>query len=1331
MTPKEIRSIRERLGLTQVKAGELLGGGPRAFAKYEAGTIKPAASVINLLRVLVAQPDGIKAIGGSVPRRAGHGTLPFEISGEDIERLPQASFPELLRQLLYVEALANGLPQDGIHVAGDVNTPDGGEDGRIEWDGGPDRTQFLPGRRCQFQIKAGKITPVQAGREVRKPMVRSMLEAGGYYIMLSGHRYTKQLVQTRETTMRSALQSTDMDIKEEQVSFRDADQVAAWANHHQTVAMRIKEQTAPGTIGPFRSWSHWAGRTEHEQSPWFHDERLVELSTWLHQRVAMERGVARLVGLPGVGKSRLALEAVSSRASAIVMYTVESEVRPHKINDIVQNLAVAGTRAIVIVDECTIQTHRVLAGMVSRSSSRLSLITIDDEFPSGSVDDTTFLISDAPYSVSEAIVRHVAPSLSSVDERRVVQFSNGFPKIAYRIANSWPTEPIAHATDDDLVDAFVLGHNLEEHDLKLRSAQLLAVFGLIRVEPPSDCALGEIARLGRNLHATDLRFAISPRVQQGATQRRGQYVVIQPRPIAMNLAERQWNEWSPDTWDEILTGAIRQDLRVSAARQLSMLNDTEIAKRVVTHICRPGGPLDILNTAKSGYQEVLSLLAEVDPATIAVHIERALKDWDLSKISTIVLPDFVRALAKIAFDSTTFSVGARLLLGIATAEEHIFGSMPDHLRRVTRSGSSGATSAFQSLFPAFLGNTSADGAARLFLLDETLEEDVPVQHTIIVKSLIEGLKTSNFSRHVGPEVHGSRPALKEWYPATRKELDDYIEGCFTRLGRLATNDDKAGVSARVGIAQNLHSLLAHGYLDAAETVVRHVGETWEPWPAVLNSLGVVLASDADWLDDETTARIKKLIGQLQPKTLASRIRAHVIHGTWDHNANRAQFIETLEHHQHRVYSIRRLADEAFSRPAILAPLLSELSSGRQNMAFEFGKAGADCDEPLFWLEPIAQAVVEATDGDRNYDLLTGYLTGISQRRPDKLTALKDRSVTSPELAPCLPLLCRRVGIRSDDVGLVMRALHNGLLPPLRLKEWHMQGSMDDVSENSIVPFFEMLVGHSPDAFEVAVELVDGYVTEDPRRLDGLRPLFLKIALICTRWELTYDTMTVFHFERLMNRVLDEGRRSNSACSMALELTKSLLKADHCTGMGLLDPILPKLLSNFPEISWPIIGHAVVSNKETTWCLGDILGRHPFGAKKQPHILCLHPDAMFAWCHAHPEHAPAFVAGILPLLATRRENAKPCLHPTMERLLREFGGRNDVEERIEENIETLGWSGSEETQYAQFEMPLKELDSHRVPHVRVWAKKMLDYLSSRKQEAMIRDTERRARSDLWQ
>ena len=57
LTPDDIRRIREGLGLSQVEAGELLGGGPRAFTKYESGTIKPSASVANLLRLFEADPS--------------------------------------------------------------------------------------------------------------------------------------------------------------------------------------------------------------------------------------------------------------------------------------------------------------------------------------------------------------------------------------------------------------------------------------------------------------------------------------------------------------------------------------------------------------------------------------------------------------------------------------------------------------------------------------------------------------------------------------------------------------------------------------------------------------------------------------------------------------------------------------------------------------------------------------------------------------------------------------------------------------------------------------------------------------------------------------------------------------------------------------------------------------------------------------------------------------------------------------------------------------------------------------------------------------------------
>ena len=46
----DVRAIRKRLGLTQVEAGELIGGGQRASTKYEAGTVKPSTGVARLRR---------------------------------------------------------------------------------------------------------------------------------------------------------------------------------------------------------------------------------------------------------------------------------------------------------------------------------------------------------------------------------------------------------------------------------------------------------------------------------------------------------------------------------------------------------------------------------------------------------------------------------------------------------------------------------------------------------------------------------------------------------------------------------------------------------------------------------------------------------------------------------------------------------------------------------------------------------------------------------------------------------------------------------------------------------------------------------------------------------------------------------------------------------------------------------------------------------------------------------------------------------------------------------------------------------------------------------
>ncbi len=57
LPPVEIKRIRKRLRLTQRQAGELLGGGIRAYSQYERGVTRPGKAADTLLRLLDRHPE--------------------------------------------------------------------------------------------------------------------------------------------------------------------------------------------------------------------------------------------------------------------------------------------------------------------------------------------------------------------------------------------------------------------------------------------------------------------------------------------------------------------------------------------------------------------------------------------------------------------------------------------------------------------------------------------------------------------------------------------------------------------------------------------------------------------------------------------------------------------------------------------------------------------------------------------------------------------------------------------------------------------------------------------------------------------------------------------------------------------------------------------------------------------------------------------------------------------------------------------------------------------------------------------------------------------------
>ena len=62
LEPEEIRRIRKKLHLSQEAAGLLIGGGPRAFQKYESGDLLPSRAVSSALILLDHDPEALSVL---------------------------------------------------------------------------------------------------------------------------------------------------------------------------------------------------------------------------------------------------------------------------------------------------------------------------------------------------------------------------------------------------------------------------------------------------------------------------------------------------------------------------------------------------------------------------------------------------------------------------------------------------------------------------------------------------------------------------------------------------------------------------------------------------------------------------------------------------------------------------------------------------------------------------------------------------------------------------------------------------------------------------------------------------------------------------------------------------------------------------------------------------------------------------------------------------------------------------------------------------------------------------------------------------------------------
>jgi hypothetical protein len=80
----------------------------------------------------------------------------FDVSPSQIEPLDSGELVQLLRRLLYAEVQKAGISLRGVSAPLQITVSDGGEDARVRWEGGLDKTDYLPARFSIFSVQSDR-----------------------------------------------------------------------------------------------------------------------------------------------------------------------------------------------------------------------------------------------------------------------------------------------------------------------------------------------------------------------------------------------------------------------------------------------------------------------------------------------------------------------------------------------------------------------------------------------------------------------------------------------------------------------------------------------------------------------------------------------------------------------------------------------------------------------------------------------------------------------------------------------------------------------------------------------------------------------------------------------------------------------------------------------------------------------------------------------------------------------------------------------------------------------------------------------------------------------
>ena len=1014
----------------------------------------------------------------------------FETTPDQIRRLDPQQLVTLLRQLIQAELAKHSIPLRSGTAPAQLTIPDGGDDGRVTWTGGPDKTDWLPDRFTIFQCKKGDPGPAGLKAETQSKSSKSsdgtpilseamtqVLRHRGAYVVATAAPVVGTNVDHRIEAIKAGISETENDVSAlSAVEIYDCNKLSEWTNVHPSVALWLNSLLREVHLGGFQAYEDWAkapgiakGTFVDSQSP-----RFVLEGRDIQQRAKNDKGIlepksfaeishlvgeffnpdgksVRVIGPSGYGKTRFAHQLInqwSTSSSSVAefdnsqtIYCIYDDVSDRLIN-IVREIVDSGSPLLLIVDDCPETIHGRLHNIFIRRDSNGRLVTIGATSKSLSISKSiTVRLEPAADDLIESIARSVNEQLSQKSTSFVCELSEGFPRMAVLSAEALTYQDQELSTVDSLIERIIWGER-QPDDTALKALQILSLFSVVGMEHEAKAELEKLAAFSEETYKCTYQ-SLKPFEERGVISRQGDYGIVQPIPLAMRLA-KGWIDDNPSGSLETLFSALDNSMKLKMLSRLRWLSWSEevrfFAATQLYEILVDDKALDTEIGSK-----ILNRLVHLAPDEAMERLQALLDDHSIDELRKFETGRryVVWALEMLAFRQQTFVPAARLLLRLGAAENEQYAN--------------NASSQFVGFYQLYLSGTESSQEKKLLVLDEGLASPDERIRKICVDALGRMLERNHFSRSGGAEQIGAAAPLRDWQPATYGEMFDYYRVALTRLETVALNDECLSEMALQRLSNYFRSMFSMQPLyDELKGLIGGLIQKYPRWYGPLKGLNSWLFFDAKKADDAYQNQLRSYYDELLPKEPAELLLFYSSGGILNiHDPDQPYDIEQATDHDFRNRQIKAIVQKSSKTAADYSSLLDEFFSRKSISAYEAIHAIAQhVDEPKALMRLMLDKISSEGDHTTIVQFIRGVILGANQQSKEQGLGCLHMALASKVLqAEAVNLIS---AVKPDD-NLVRQVIAFIKADVVRPYQAHAI-AWDDYLQDISAPLIEELLG---------------------------------------------------------------------------------------------------------------------------------------------------------------------------------------------------------------------------------------------------------------------------------